>query len=186
MSIQQDLEQPDIVGKYRIGSKIGEGSFAKVYDAYHLETNANYAIKVITFDKLGSDAKLQQNIISEVSIMSNYKHPSICHLFESFQSTSRIYLVLERCMGGDLQSFIRDNNRLDEFSCVRIFLPQLASGLSFLHSHGIIHRDIKSQNILLTEKSVNAQLKITDFGFAKHLEGLLLTKSICGTPLYMV
>ena len=175
-----------MIGEFKIGTKIGEGSFAKVYEGVHLPSQINYAIKVIPYDKLGSDSKLQQSIISEVSIMRNFQHQSICRLFESFHSSSRIYLVLELCLGGDLQTFIREKTRLDEYQYVRTFLSQLVSGLSFLHANGVIHRDIKSQNILLSEKSANARLKISDFGFAKHLEGLLLTKSICGTPLYMV
>ena len=71
-------------------------------------------------------------------------------------------------------------------AAVRGFLVQLAAGLEFLHQQNIIHRDIKSQNILLSECSIDAQLKIADFGFAKHLEGANLANSICGTPLVCI
>ena len=89
-------------------------------------------------------------------------------------------------LSGDLQQFIKKGvtRRLPETVC-RKFLVQLAEGLQFLHNQRIIHRDIKPQNILLSESSEDAILKIADFGFSKHLEEFRLTQTMCGTPLVL-
>jgi serine/threonine-protein kinase ULK2 len=94
--------------------------------------------------------------------------------------------VLEYCRGGDLQKFIKDQpgGRLAE-PVARHFMRHLASGLKFLNDRNLVHRDIKPQNLLLTEKSPRAVLKIADFGFARHLEGTSMADTLCGSPLYM-
>ncbi len=135
------------VGQYCLFQKLGKGSFANVYKAYHVVNKKEFAIKVISLDKLGNDERLHQNLLSEIGIMRDYHHESIVLLVEHFTSANRIYLVLEFCAGGDLQKFIRKHTRLDEIKCVRRFIFQLASGLDFLHKKNIIHRDIKSQVI---------------------------------------
>lgn len=169
---------------YKLTQKLGKGSFASVYKAVDERTGETVAIKVISIERIGNDQRLHQNLMSEIDIMKNYKHSCICQLRENFSSSKHISLVLQYCAGGDLQKFIRKTTRLSE-SVTRKFLVQLAAGLGFLHEKNIIHRDIKSQNILLSVASSDAQLKIADFGFAKHLEEAAMAHSVCGTPLYM-
>lgn len=81
----------------------------------------------------------------------------------------RIYLVMEFCAGGDLSSLLRRVRTLPEAS-VRSFMRQLASGMRELRAHNLIHRDLKPQNLLLSEPGPNAVLKIADFGFARNLQ----------------
>lgn len=171
-------------GNYKLTQKLGKGSFASVFKAIDERTGEIVAIKVISIERLGNDQRLHQNLMSEIDIMKNYIHPCICQLHENFSNSKHISLVIQYCAGGDLQKFIRKSTRLSE-GLTRKFLVQLAAGLEFLHEKNIIHRDIKSQNILLSEASSNAQLKIADFGFAKHLEEAAMAHSVCGTPLYM-
>lgn len=117
--------------------------------------------------------------------MRDIQHPNIVRLYDSFENSKYIFLVLELCRGGDLSSFIKRTKRLDE-SIAQSFLKQLASGLYFLNESSIIHRDLKPANCLLSEPSEYAVLKLADFGFAKHLSEASLAQTQCGSPLYMV
>jgi serine/threonine-protein kinase ULK/ATG1 len=106
-------------------------------------------------------------------------------LYEHFNSSKSIYLILELCPGGDLSKYIKRCRRIDEHVAQR-FLRQLSDGLLFLNQRNLIHRDLKPANVLLSEASENAILKLADFGFAKVLAEASLAQTPCGTPLYMV
>eukprot|EP00494_Astrolonche_serrata_P029592 UN29859 len=91
---------------------------------------------------------------------------------------------MEYCSGGDLHSFIKKRGPLTEF-VVQRFTRQVAQGLKFLRSKNLIHRDLKPQNLLLTEESSQATIKIADFGFARYMAETSLAETMCGSPLYM-
>lgn len=172
------------VSDYELRTKIGRGNYADVFLGVHVKTHEQYAIKVIAKDKF-QHPKLMAGLESEVKIMKEFAHRNIVHLKKFFSSTNNYYLVLEFCAGGDLSKFIKKMTRIREDYAFN-FLTQLAEGISFLNERGFIHRDLKSANVLLTEASVNATLKIADFGFARVLQGDALAQTPCGTPLYMV
>ena len=132
------------LGNYTLHSKLGKGSFANVYKASSNINGRDFAIKVISIEKLGSDPRLHQNLTSEIEIMRDYNHVGICRLFEHFTTPKHINLVIEYCAGGDLQKFIKRHTKLSNI-VTKTFLKQLAFGLQFLHQKNIIHRDIKSQ-----------------------------------------
>jgi serine/threonine-protein kinase ULK2 len=161
----------------------GSGSFAKVYRVRRKETGELYAMKVIDKEKI-VDPKLQENLDNEIAIMRDYLHPNVIRLFQNFNSTKYIYLVLELCPGGDLSKFIRARKRVAEPVAKR-FLHQLSRGLLFLSEKNVIHRDLKPANILLSEASDDAVLKLADFGFARVLGAASMAQTQCGTPLYM-
>lgn len=132
-------------------------------------------------------------------------------LYEHFNSSRFIYLILELCPGGDLSKYIRKLGRIEE-RVAQTFLRQLSDGLHFLQSKNLIHRcvhrwahvclfmrsrwlatfchvshrDLKPANVLLSESSEFAILKLADFGFAKQLAEAAMAQTPCGTPLYMV
>lgn len=93
-------------------------------------------------------------------------------------------MILEYCGGGDLKDFLEDRGPLPEH-LVQDIMTQLMSGLYYLEERGLVHRDIKPQNILLTDRSAYPTIKLADFGFAKQLEVSRLEDTWCGTPLYM-
>eukprot|EP01033_Poteriospumella_lacustris_P008377 gene8377-6046_t len=171
------------VGDYELKNRIGRGNYADVYLGVHVKTREQYAIKVIAKEKF-SHPKLIAGLESEVKIMKEFNHRNLLSLKKYFSSANNFYLVMEYCAGGDLNKFIKKVGRLREEHAFN-FLAQLAEGIAFLNEQGFIHRDLKTANVLLTEETVRATLKIADFGFARQLQSDALAQTPCGTPLYM-
>lgn len=186
------------IGDYVVTSKLGSGSFAVVYKGYHKVTKVPVAIKAMSLHKLNS--KLLANLEMEIAIMRQIDHPNIVKLYEIKKTEKHMYLMLEYCAGGDLQQYMRrqqkaatpglsasQEKRMDMLpeSVAQHFLRELAKGMKCLWQHNLIHRDLKPQNLLLMEDSPTSVLKIADFGFARHLATTSLAETLCGSPLYM-
>ncbi|KAG6480667.1 hypothetical protein ZIOFF_057252 [Zingiber officinale] len=175
-----------VVGDYIIGQQIGAGAFSTVWRARHRVRGTEVAVKEIVMDRLSK--KLQENLLSEVSILRRINHPNIIALYDFIQmhleTSGRIYLVLEYCKDGDLSVYIQNHGRVPEI-IAKHFMQQLASGLQVLRDNNVIHRDLKPQNLLLSTHGGNFVLKIADFGFARSLAPRGLAETLCGSPLYM-
>ncbi|KAL0589885.1 hypothetical protein ABG067_002110 [Albugo candida] len=181
------------IGDYVVTSKIGSGSFAVVYKGYHKLTKLPVAIKALSLQKLNK--KLLENLESEIAIMRQINHPNIVKLHDIKKTEKHIYLMLEYCAGGDLQQFMKRYNQPKDSddrgstalpeNIAQHFLHELAKGMYCLWQHHWVHRDLKPQNLLLSEFSPNATLKIADFGFARHLTTTSMAETLCGSPLYM-
>ncbi|ONI24768.1 hypothetical protein PRUPE_2G261600 [Prunus persica] len=171
-----------LMQKYEIGRLLGQGNFAKVYHARHLQTGQNVAIKVINKEKV-TKVGLTDQTKREISVMRLVKHPNIVQLYEVMATKTKIYFVLEYVKGGELFHKV-SKGRLKE-DMARMYFQQLISAVDFCHSRGVYHRDLKPENLLLDE---NGTLKISDFGLSalaesKRQDGLLHTT--CGTPAYV-
>uniref|UniRef100_A0A182VPZ8 non-specific serine/threonine protein kinase n=1 Tax=Anopheles minimus TaxID=112268 RepID=A0A182VPZ8_9DIPT len=164
--------------KYVLSDLIGEGSFGKVYKAVEKSSATTVAIKVI--NKRGRSGRELKGLRGECEIQQNLKHPNIIRMLDSFETTNEILVVTEYAKT-DLHSLLRDGS-LEEPKTQRITF-NLVSALYYLHSHRILHRDLKPQNILLDH---NMCAKLCDFGFARNMTmGTHVLTSIKGTPLYM-
>ena len=168
------------VGRYILDRRIGKGSYAHVWLGHCEDSDDKVAVKVISRHTVNETAQLRQ----EVAVLKRIEHANIVKFIDLKKSVGHYYLVLEYCAGGDLAKFIRAHGKISEHSAQR-FLRQLSSGLLTLHRLSFIHRDLKPQNILLTEDSEGAVLKIADFGFARFLEASDMAATVCGSPLYM-
>eukprot|EP00400_MALV-I_sp_L67-5_P001271 gene1271-1132_t len=169
------------VGGYVLDKKIGKGSFAAVWKGHRVENAGDVvAIKVISRQTVHETTQLKQ----EVSVLKQIHHPHIVRFRDLKKSAGHFYLILEYCSGGDLAKFIRTRGCVSEDIAMPL-LTQLADGLRVLHSQNFIHRDLKPQNILLTDESDYPVLKIADFGFARALMPQDMAATICGSPLYM-
>ncbi|XP_068654012.1 CBL-interacting protein kinase 23-like isoform X1 [Aristolochia californica] len=171
------------VGRYELGRTLGEGAFAKVKFARNLETEENVAIKIIDKEKVLKHKMIGQ-IKREISTMKLIKHPNVIRLFEVMASKTKIYIVLELVVGGELFDKIASIGRLKEDEA-RKYFQQLINAVDYCHSRGVFHRDLKPENLLLDSYGV---LKVSDFGLSAlpqqvREDGLLHTT--CGTPNYV-
>lgn len=167
---------------YNLHDIIGQGSFGTVYLGTDTETNQLRAIKVLPAIALDKDPLLTSSILTEIKLLKSLSHPNIIHCYDVLLTPNNIYLVMDYCEGGDLQSFLSKHKRLDEQTALSI-LKQLLKGYQVLLGYGVLHRDLKSKNILLKD----GVFKIADFGFAKHLQNFekQVLQTLVGTPLYM-
>ncbi|CAD8061194.1 unnamed protein product [Paramecium sonneborni] len=156
---------------------IGRGQFGIVYLIQHKQNMKEYAAK-----KINGEC---QN--SELDILLKLKHPNVINVYECFRDQNSTIIVMDHCQKGDLWNMIQyriieGKNRGYTQKIVEQWLVQLLMGLAYIHENNILHRDLKSSNILIRE---DGQLKIADFGVAKILSGDQMAKTITGSPFYL-
>lgn len=165
--------------KYEVIGLLGEGSFGRVYKATKTGTSNVVALKVIT--KRGKSLKEIKGLRQECEIQRGLHHPNIIQMLDSFETDNEIVVITEFAHK-ELTVILSKEGYLPEERAQSI-VWDLVSALYYLHSHRVLHRDLKPQNILLDQKN-NA--KLCDFGFARNMStGTHVLTSIKGTPLYM-
>ncbi|XP_076434612.1 serine/threonine-protein kinase unc-51-like [Babylonia areolata] len=186
----------DIVGDYQYDKKdiIGHGAFAMVFKGCRKQ-DPTYpvAIKYIKKKELNKSKELLAKEIKVLRELSVYQHENLVQLLHVKETDSSVYLVLEFCNGGDLCDYLLSKGTMSE-DAISSFMQQIASALKALYDKGIMHRDIKPQNILIcipkggskmTTPPTQLKFKIADFGFARFLEDGKMAGTLCGSPMYM-
>jgi serine/threonine-protein kinase len=174
------------LGKYRVMEPLGRGGMARVYRAYHPQLDRYVAIKVLRAD-LAEDEEFLTRFRREAQAVAALRHPNIVQVFDSDVQGDVYYMVLELLEGDTLKARLNDyrvrDDRMALGEVVRIMLDVL-DGLAYAHSEGMIHRDIKPGNVLLTKRG---QAVIADFGIAHIVGGTRHTISgaLMGTLNYM-
>ncbi|AWP16517.1 putative serine/threonine-protein kinase PLK4 [Scophthalmus maximus] len=172
----------DKIEDFKVLTLLGKGSFACVYRAKSQKNGLEVAIKMID-KKAMHKAGMVQRVTNEVEIHCRLKHPSILELYNYFEDSNYVYLVLEMCHNGEMSRYLRERKVLFSEDEARHFMHQIVKGMLYLHTHGILHRDLTLSNLLLTS---NMNIKIADFGLATQLK--LPTEkhfTMCGTPNYI-
>ena len=174
--------QGDIKSVYDIGEKIGTGGYGTVFQAIHKGSNEKRAIKKIMKSRIRNPERLT----TEIEVMKLADNPYIAKLFEVWEDSRFIYLVMEYCLGGDLWSYIKKKGSLSEKEAANIF-HDLLSGINYLHGNNIAHRDLKPENLLFVDENLSDSfLKICDFGISKLCSSSTPKMlSRVGTPLYI-
>jgi protein-serine/threonine kinase len=149
-------------GQYVLGQTLGEGEFGKVKLGWKKDGSVQVAIKLIRRESLGSNPTRIPKIYREISILRELSHPNIVRLHEMVETDRTIGIILEYASGGELFDYILNHHYLKDNAARRLF-AQLVSGVGYLHKKGIVHRDLKLENLLLDR---NRNIIITDFGFA--------------------
>ncbi|XP_058884698.1 hormonally up-regulated neu tumor-associated kinase homolog A-like isoform X2 [Acipenser ruthenus] len=171
------------VGNYLIGRKLGEGSFAKVREGLHVTTGEKVAIKVIDKKKAKKDSYVTKNLRREGQIQQMIRHPNITQLLDILETENSYYLVMELCPGGNLMHKICEKKRLEEYEAQK-YIRQLVMAVEHLHRAGVVHRDLKIENLLLDEEN---NIKLIDFGLS-NCAGILgysdPFSTQCGSPAY--
>lgn len=162
--------------KYDVEKKIGEGAGGKVYLASNKETSAKVAIKEINMKLL----KKKDMLLMEIKVMKELNHKNLINYIESYFENDILWVVMEYLAGGALTNVV-ENVAMSEEVIATVCLEVL-EGINYLHMNGILHRDIKSDNILL---GMDGSVKIIDFGFCADLHENATRQTVVGTPYWM-
>eukprot|EP01080_Neovahlkampfia_damariscottae_P000999 gene999-9905_t len=171
--------QPKKLNHFSFLKVLGEGLYSTNYLCQFKITNELYSMKVISKESIKDEIHLIEREIVALKELSNCEY--IIKFFAAFQDDKCIYIVTEYAHGGDLFSYLLKKKRLNETEAKRI-VYQIICGLEYIHSKGYIHRDIKTENILLDNEG---NIKICDFGFSKKLSSLNRTNTCVGTLDYL-
>lgn len=163
--------------------QIGKGSFGRVMQALHRQSGKQYAMKILTKSTIMERNALRY-LKSERHVLEKARHPFVVRLHHSFKDSAKFYLVLEFCAGHDLAHHLdcEEANRFSE-QRTQFYSAQIVLAMEYLHSLGVIYRDLKPDNVLL---DATGHVRITDFGLCK--EGIYLhdrSQSFCGSPAYL-
>ena len=158
--------------RYKILELVGEGGMATIYRAEDLRLKRIVAIKVLG-EKLARDSEILSRFIREAQSAARLVHPNIVNIFDIGESDGINYIVMEYLESRNLKDIIQDNAPYSPDIALKIFL-QVAEAIKFAHENGIIHRDVKPQNVLVTG---NGTFKVTDFGIARAITSSTLTRT---------
>ena len=175
------LEADDIFAHFRIIRQLGAGGMGIVYLAEDLRLGRRLALKFLP-PYLTNDPEARQRFLNEARLAAKLNHPNIATIYESGEASDHIYIAMEYVQGESLKERLKDGAM--PITEVTNMLRQIGKGLHEAHLRGIVHRDIKPGNIMITE---SGRIKIMDFGLAKQGDGESLTRtgSTLGTTAYM-
>ena len=173
---------------YDIITQLGKGGYGKVFEVRHKKTKAVRACKYIAKSKIKE--KDLQRIRREIKILKKVDHPNIVKIYEVYETNRSLYIIMEKCNGGELFDKIIDNisqkRMFSEKETAKIFL-QIMSAINYCHKNGICHRDLKPENILLLQKDNEDDypIKLIDFGLSQIFKENKKLNSKVGTAYYI-
>ncbi|CDF36810.1 Serine/threonine-protein kinase [Chondrus crispus] len=168
---------------YNVGRLIGEGMNGQVRLAHDLLTDEQVAVKMVP--RLNRENETQF-LAREIQIILSVSHPNVVRTIDVFVRSRRIHFVMEYLAGGELFDFIAENSQFTEAHAATVMLD-LLNALSYLHSRGIAHRDVKLENLLCANTTWPLNVKLADFGFANYVSKTdePMLSSFVGTPYYI-
>jgi serine/threonine protein kinase/Tfp pilus assembly protein PilF len=180
----QESLSGSVVGRFRIGDRLGKGGMGEVYRAEDPKLKRTVALKRLA-PALRADSLYRHRFLEEAERASRFSDSHVASVYDVLEIRDEIFLILEYVEGQNLRQRLRQRLSLDEFFTIAI---QCAEALVSAHKQGIVHCDIKPENIMLTTQG---QVKILDFGVAKHLPRSDQSSTVdragtfAGTPAYM-
>lgn len=184
---------PQRIGPWKLGKTLGRGATGRVLLATHHITGQKAAVKVVSKLELADegelprksanadgDAGLPYGIEREIIIMKLLTHPNVLRLYDVWETSKALYLVLEYVEGGELFDLLVERGPLQEIEAIKYF-RQIVLGTAYCHALGICHRDLKPENLLL---DANLNVKLADFGMAALESNGKLLETSCGSPHY--
>ena len=169
------------IGEYRLIDYVGAGGMGEVYRAVHSKIGRVAAVKMMT--RAGRDPRSIERFLNEARIQASLHHPNIATLYDFCEVSGQPCIIMEFVDGQALDDHIAANGSLPASEALFI-LQAVAEALSYMHSHGIVHRDIKSNNIKITSQG---GVKLLDFGIAKDNSTPAFTQAgdVIGTLQYL-
>jgi eukaryotic-like serine/threonine-protein kinase len=172
-----------VASRYEILSPLGKGGMGVVYKAHDRELDEAVALKVLRVDPGGSQ-EMAHRFRSEIKLARKVRHLNVCAIHEYGQHGPMLFIAMELIDGMDLKQLLLKRGPLPPADAYQL-AAQIADGLQAIHDEGIIHRDLKTTNVMLDERGV---VRLMDFGIAKQAQagtGLTATGQVVGTPEYM-
>ncbi|GAA5926395.1 hypothetical protein JCM1841_007004 [Sporobolomyces salmonicolor] len=175
-----DFDGPVDLWHFYLLRSVGKGAFGKVRVVQHKQTKTLYALKYINKARISKQHAVN-NIIQERRLLEEIDSPFVCNLRFAFQDDENLFMVLDLMLGGDLRFHLDRLGAMKE-EVVRFYVAEMSLALGDLHKRGIVHRDIKPDNILLDEKG---HAHLTDFNIAVHFTERRALTSVAGSMAYM-
>jgi eukaryotic-like serine/threonine-protein kinase len=171
-----------IAGRYELQEVVGTGGMSSVYKAHDTLLERNVALKIL-HDQYTSDEDFVERFKREARAVARLSHPSIVTVIDRGEDGGKQFIVFEYIDGENLKEHLVRSGRLPVRDALELAL-QVARALSFAHGHGLVHRDVKPQNVLLNG---DGRAKVTDFGIARSLDvdGVTQTGTVLGTSNYI-
>ncbi|EQB59955.1 protein kinase domain protein [Vairimorpha apis BRL 01] len=170
---------PETGTKYTLKKYLGRGAYAQCY-LVHLDDGDSYAMKIVKLKELKSK-KVHEKLKSELEIHSSLDHEFVVKMYKYFKNDEYVFMLLELCEQGALDSLLKRNGKLKERYVVK-FVKQIVLGLIYLHECNVVHRDLKLGNLFLDSK---LNIKIGDFGLSARIVNGERKVTMCGTPNYI-
>ncbi|XP_057863081.2 mitogen-activated protein kinase kinase kinase YODA isoform X2 [Cryptomeria japonica] len=168
--------------RWKKGKLLGRGTFGHVYAGLNNETGKMCAMKEVTM--LSDDPKSKESVKQleqEIAVLSRLSHKNIVQYYGSEMIADKLYIYLEYVSGGSIHKLLQEYGKFEE-PIIRSYSRQILAGLAYLHQKNTVHRDIKGANILVDP---NGQVKVADFGMAKHITAQSCPLSFKGSPYWM-
>lgn len=166
---------------YILEKEIGIGAFSKVHKCTNIKTSKKFAVKII--DKKIFESVSKNHILNEIAILRLVNHPNVIHLENTYENLTHIFIVLELIEDGDFLDYINGKPCFSE-ECAKKIIKQMLEAVGYLHEFGIVHCDIKPENILYDKNTENI-IKLTDFGLSKMIFSSQKIEISRGTVTYI-
>ncbi|CAD8117241.1 unnamed protein product [Paramecium sonneborni] len=167
--------------RYQKGKVLGKGGFAKCYEVTSIETKKVLAAKIIAKSTL-KKSRTKAKLITEIKLHKSLHHQNIVQFEDVFEDNDNVYILLELCQNQTLNELLKRRRRITQIE-VQCYIKQLIGALKYIHSHRVLHRDLKLGNLFINDKM---ELKLGDFGLATKLDyDGQRRHTICGTPNYI-
>eukprot|EP01133_Synstelium_polycarpum_P013331 gene13331-15677_t len=163
---------------FELVEEIAEGSFGTVYKGRHLPTGNIMAVKIIGLD----EDETFEDLVVEIDILNRCNHNNIVKYYGSWVKGDELFIAMECCGGGSITEIYQELNVPLTETQIAYICRETLKGLEYLHTHGVIHRDLKGANILLTD---NGEVKLADFGVSGLLDKTSKRMTFIGTPYWM-
>lgn len=173
---------PSPGSRWKKGKLLGRGTFGHVYAGLNSESGKMCAMKEVTL--FGDDPKSKESVkqlAQEIALLSGLSHKNIVQYYGSEMVDDKLYIYLEYVSGGSIHKLLQEYGQFGE-PIIRSYTRQILAGLAYLHSKSTVHRDIKGANMLVDP---NGQVKLADFGMAKHITAQACPLSFKGSPYWM-
>lgn len=182
--IAEALSPGDTFGRYQVERKIGRGGMGTVYEVIDLQSSHRAALKIL-HPGIADDESGVLRFKREVAILATIDHPAVPRVLDWGMEAGHLYFVAELVRGSDLRVLVREGAVIDVARAVEI-AAAVAEALTIAHEHGIVHRDVKPHNIMITETGA---VRLLDFGIARgagiDMKTITATGALLGTPEYM-